>query len=89
MRCIFLPDSLAGSPGASSSLVMNTILVVALVCASTVQAPDCTRETALDVITGQAHTLQECLMQGPVLAANAGHGADKDSYVKTRCDQRR
>ncbi|WP_336489962.1 hypothetical protein [Methylobacterium nigriterrae] len=68
---------------------MNQILIVALVCASSVQAPDCSRETALDVITGPAHTLQECLVQGPVLAANAGHGDDKGSYVKTRCEVRR
>ncbi|KQP03519.1 MAG: hypothetical protein Q7T93_02655 [Methylobacterium sp.] len=68
---------------------MNPVLVVALICASTVQAPDCSRETALDIITGPAHTLQECLMQGPVLAANAGHGNDRDTYVKTRCEPRR
>jgi len=68
---------------------MNTILVIALVCASTVQAPDCSRETALDVITGPAHTLQECLIQGPVLAANAGRGGEAGTYVKTRCEQRR
>ncbi|MGU3537669.1 hypothetical protein [Methylobacterium sp. A54F] len=68
---------------------MNQILVIALVCASSVQAPDCSRETALDVITGPAHTLQECLIQGPVLAANAGHGGGEGSYVKTRCEQRR
>ncbi len=67
---------------------MNPVLVVALVCASTVQAPDCSRETALDIITGPAHTLQECLMQGPVLAANSGH-ADPNTYVKTRCEQRK
>ena len=67
---------------------MNTILVVALVCASSVQMPDCSRETAHDVIVGPAHTLQECLMQGPVLAANSGH-ADPNTYVKTRCEQRK
>lgn len=68
---------------------MNPILVVALVCASAVQAPDCSRETALDIITGPAHTLQECLMQGPVLAANAGRGNEPGTYVKTRCEPRR
>ncbi|GJE74417.1 MULTISPECIES: hypothetical protein [Methylorubrum] len=69
---------------------MNPILVVALVCASTVQVPDCSRETALDVIVGPAHTLQECLIQGPVLAASAGHTeTDSKTYVKTRCEQRR
>lgn len=68
---------------------MNSILVVALVCAASVEQPDCTRETALDVIVGPAHSLQECLIQGPVLAASAGHGGDKTVYVKTRCEQRR
>lgn len=68
---------------------MNSILVVALVCASSVQMPDCSRETALDVIIGPAHTLQECLIQGPVLAASAGHGEDGNTYVKTRCEQRK
>lgn len=67
---------------------MSPILVVALVCATSVQAPDCSRETALDVIVGPAHTLQECLIQGPVLAASAGHG-EADTYVKTRCERRR
>ena len=28
---------------------MNQIIVVALICAASVQAPDCSRETALDV----------------------------------------
>lgn len=68
---------------------MNQILVVALVCASSVQAPDCTRDTALDVITGPAHSLQECLLQGPILAVHSGHGGVDGNYVKTRCEQRR
>ncbi|AYO84495.1 MULTISPECIES: hypothetical protein [Methylobacterium] len=68
---------------------MNQILVVALICAANVQAPDCSRETALDVITGPAHTLQECLIQGPVLAANTGFTGENGAYVKTRCEQKR
>lgn len=68
---------------------MNPIVVVALVCAASVPQPDCTRENALDVIVGPAHTLQECLLQGPVLAASSGHRDEKDVYVKTRCEQRR
>lgn len=68
---------------------MNQILVVALICAANVQAPDCSRETALDVITGPAHTLQECLIQGPVLAANTGFAGENGAYVKTRCEQKR
>jgi hypothetical protein len=65
---------------------MNPIVVVALICASTVQGQDCSRETALDVIIGPAHTLQECLMQGPVLAANSGFKGEDGAYVKTRCE---
>lgn len=69
---------------------MHPILIVTLVCASTVKTPDCTRETALDVIVGPAHTLQECLVQGSVMAASAGHdGKSRDTYVKTRCEPRR
>ncbi|GJE55912.1 hypothetical protein EKPJFOCH_2409 [Methylobacterium thuringiense] len=68
--------------------MMNTILVVALVCANTVAAPDCNRETALDIVTAQAHSLQECLIQGPTVAAGSGRAADANTYVKTRCEQR-
>lgn len=68
---------------------MNEVLVVALICASSVQAPDCSRETALDVITAPAHSLQECLIQGPTMAAGAGLGGEKNTYVKTRCERRR
>ena len=67
---------------------MHPILIVTLVCASSVQAPDCTRDTALDVIVGPAYTLQECLIQGSVVAATASQ-EQKDTYVKTRCEQRR
>lgn len=68
---------------------MNTVVVVALICAASVQAPDCSRETALDIVTGPAHSLQECLMQGPVLAANSGFKGQDGAYVKTRCEPRR
>lgn len=67
---------------------MSQIVVVALICAATVQAPDCSRDTATDVVTGPAHTLQECLIQGPVLAANAGFKGGDGAYVKTRCEQK-
>lgn len=65
---------------------MNTVLVVALICAASVQGQDCSRETALDVITGPAHSLQECLVQGPVLAASSGFHGEDGAYVKTRCE---
>ncbi len=66
------------------------ILVVALICANSIQASDCTRDNALDVITAPAHSLQECMIQGPTMAAYAGHeGTSKDTYIKTRCEPRR
>lgn len=68
--------------------MVNDILVVALICASSVQAPDCSRDTAIDVITAPAHSLQECLIQGPTMAAGAGRGEEQGTYVKTRCEQR-
>lgn len=68
---------------------MHPILIVTLVCASAVKTPDCTRETALDVIVGPAYTLQECLVQGSVMAASAGQGDRRETYVKTRCEPRR
>lgn len=68
---------------------MNQILVVALICAANVQGQDCSRETALDVIVGPAHSLQECLIQGPVLAASSGFKGEEGAYVKTRCEVKR
>lgn len=68
---------------------MNQIIVVALICAASVQSPDCSRDTALDVIIGPAHTLQECLIQGPVLAASSGFKGEDGAYVKTRCEVKR
>ncbi len=69
--------------------MMAEVLVVALVCANSMQASDCTRDNALDVITAPAHSLQECLIQGPTMVANSAHGAAaKDTYIKTRCERR-
>jgi hypothetical protein len=67
---------------------MPVILVVALVCASSVAAQDCTRETAQDVITAPAHSAQECLIMGPTMVAGAGRSADGSTYVKTLCERR-
>ncbi|MBY0298636.1 MAG: hypothetical protein K2X71_21785 [Methylobacterium sp.] len=68
---------------------MPVILVVALVCASSIAAKDCTRETAQDVITAPAHSPQECLLIGPTLVAGAGRSEDRTTYVKTLCERRR
>lgn len=67
----------------------NSVLVVALICSSSIQAPDCNRDNALDIVTSPAHSLQECMLQGPMTAASSGRAGEKDTYVKTRCEPRR
>lgn len=67
----------------------SPILVVALICSASIQASDCSRDNALDIITAPAHSLQECMLQGPTMAAGAGRGGEVGStYVKTRCERR-
>uniref|UniRef100_UPI003F885C97 hypothetical protein n=1 Tax=Methylobacterium sp. NMS12 TaxID=3079766 RepID=UPI003F885C97 len=51
---------------------MSELLSVALVCAGTLLAQDCSRDTALDVIIAPAHTPMECLMHAQTMAAQAG-----------------
>ncbi|MCF4127306.1 hypothetical protein [Methylobacterium sp. SyP6R] len=68
---------------------MPTILVVTLICASSLAAKDCTRATAQDVITQPAHSPQECMLLGPAMAAGSGRGTEAGTYVKTLCEQRR
>ncbi|GJD50038.1 hypothetical protein OPKNFCMD_2774 [Methylobacterium crusticola] len=68
---------------------MPDILVVALICASTIQSQDCTRETAQDVMTAPAHSPQECLLLGPSIVAGTGRSSDASTYVKTLCERRR
>ncbi|ACA20514.1 conserved hypothetical protein [Methylobacterium sp. 4-46] len=67
---------------------MPVLLVVALVCASTLDAKDCTRDTAQDVMTAPAHSPQECMLMGPTMAAHAGRSPDATTYVKTLCERR-
>ena len=67
---------------------MNQIIVVALICAASVQGPDCSRDTALDVIVAPARTPMECLMHGQAAAASTGLAAGESRYLKVTCERR-
>ncbi|SDN16055.1 hypothetical protein SAMN05216360_106103 [Methylobacterium phyllostachyos] len=68
---------------------MSELLSVALVCAGTLLAQDCSRDTALDVIVAPAHTPMECLMHAQAMAAQAGLPGGGDRYLKIACEHRR
>ncbi|MBE7199617.1 MAG: hypothetical protein INR70_17690 [Parafilimonas terrae] len=68
---------------------MSELLSVALVCAGTLLAQDCSRDTALDVIVSPAHTPMECLMHAQTMAAQAGLPGGSDRYLKIACEHRR
>ncbi|MCB4803416.1 hypothetical protein QO001_000759 [Methylobacterium brachiatum] len=68
---------------------MSDLLSVALVCAGTLQAQDCSRDTALDIIVSPAHSPMECLMHAQILAAQAGLPGGGDRYLKIACEPRR
>jgi hypothetical protein len=67
---------------------MSDLLTVALICASTVPAPDCSRETALDVVVSPARSAMECALGGQAMIAASGLASSPDLYVKIRCDRR-
>jgi len=67
---------------------MSEMLTVALVCASLISAPECSRETALDVIVAPAPSPIQCLMQGQAMVAHAGLAESPDVYVKIDCERR-
>ena len=66
---------------------MPVILVVALVCASSIAAKDCTRETALDVLTQPVALVTECPMFGTLLATHLSLPAG--GTHKTFCERRK
>lgn len=68
---------------------MPELLSVALVCAGTLLAQDCSRDTALDVIVAPAHTPMECLMHAQTMAAQAGLPGGANRYLKVACEHRR
>ena len=69
---------------------MPDLLTVALICASAIPQPDCSRATALDVIVSLADTPFQCLMQGQTLAASAlGSSLSDGRYLRIACERRR
>ncbi|KQP54911.1 ribosomal protein S27 [Methylobacterium sp. Leaf399] len=67
---------------------MPELLSVALVCAGTLLARDCSRDTALDVIVSPVRTPIECLMQGQTVAASTGMTGGESRYLKITCERR-
>jgi len=67
---------------------MSDLLSVALVCVSTMQAQNCSRQTALDVVIAPARTPMECMMHGQAMAASAGLPGGDDRYLKITCERR-
>lgn len=68
--------------------VMSELLAVALVCATTILANDCSRETALDIIVSPAHSPMECMMHAQASAAAAGLPGGEGRYLKVACERR-
>jgi hypothetical protein len=69
---------------------MSTLLTVALICAATTQVGDCTRDTAIDVVTSPASTPFECIMQGQtIIASGLGASLQDGAYLKVSCSRRR
>lgn len=66
---------------------MNTILAVILVCAVTTAQSDCTRDTALDVITAPTPSLFACMMTGQASVARDQLLGD-GRYTKVVCGGR-
>ncbi|KQP04192.1 MAG: hypothetical protein Q7T93_19800 [Methylobacterium sp.] len=67
---------------------MSELLSVALVCASTMLAQNCSRATALDVIVSPARTPMECMMHGQAVAASTGLPGGDERYLKVTCERR-
>ncbi len=83
---------LTAEPGDSHTCrpepTMSDLVTVALICASTVPMPSCSRETALDVIVMPSQSVMECAMGGQARVASLGLASGPDVYVKIRCDRR-
>ncbi|KQT88920.1 hypothetical protein [Methylobacterium sp. Leaf466] len=66
------------------------LLAVILVCASTISPADCTRDTALDVVTQPAALPMECIKAGELVGASALDVRREDRrYVMVRCERRK
>lgn len=67
---------------------MPELLSVALVCAGTLLAKDCSRDTALDIIVAPVRTPMECVMRAQTAAAQAGLPGGDQRYLKITCERR-
>ncbi|QGY04215.1 hypothetical protein MMSR116_21655 [Methylobacterium mesophilicum SR1.6/6] len=76
--CVLDQPALAETPG---------YMAGALACPPRVEGPDCTRETALDVIVQPVALITECPMVGTVLATHLS--LPPGSTHKTFCERRR
>lgn len=66
---------------------MNTLLATVLICAATTAPDDCSRATAVDVITAPVPSLFACMMAGQLMPAHHQLLGD-GRYPKVRCGER-
>ncbi|SDA12948.1 hypothetical protein SAMN02799622_00860 [Methylobacterium sp. UNC378MF] len=66
---------------------MNTVFALILVCAASTAQPECSRETALDVITVKTPSVFACLMTGQTSVAREQLLGD-GRYTKVVCGSR-
>ncbi|WP_267422643.1 hypothetical protein [Methylobacterium sp. GC_Met_2] len=66
---------------------MNTVFALILVCAASTAQPECTRDTALDVITVKTSSVLTCMMAGQANVARDRLLGD-ERYAKVICGSR-
>ncbi|MFY9293341.1 MAG: hypothetical protein WAP03_21970 [Methylorubrum rhodinum] len=66
---------------------MNALIAVALACAATVAPQDCTRDTALDVLTQPVGLVTECAQVGQLLATHLS--LPQGGTVRIGCERRK
>ena len=77
------------SPSAGSWSRMQGLIMVALVCGSTMLPDQCSRDTALDVIVSPARTPMDCALGGQAMAARSGLVTEGGTYLKISCERRK
>lgn len=68
---------------------MQGLIMVALVCGSTMLPDQCSRDTALDVIVSPARTPMDCALGGQATAARSGLVREGSTYLKISCERRK
>lgn len=66
---------------------MNTILATVLICAATTAPADCSRKTAIDVLSTPVPSLFACMMAGQLMPAQHQLLGD-GRYPQVRCADR-